>query len=220
MKAKVLLVDDHPVVREGLSLRINRQNDMVVCGEAENGAEALEKAAALCPDIVVLDLILRDDNGLDVLKDIKIRHPRLPVLVLSIQDERIYAGRVLQAGARGYIMKQEVTSKVIVAIRQILQGHVYLSDSAGLRLLDSMARGNPQPQRSPVEHLSNRELEVYRLLGEGLTTRAVAQKLHVSIKTVETYCERIKSHLHLATRNELLREAVLWVHTQQRPTEP
>jgi len=214
-KTSVLIVDDHPVVREGLALRINRQPDLEVCGEAESPAEALRQIAACKPDLAIVDLLLKDGSGLELIRDIHTRHPRLPVLALSIQDERLYARRALQAGAKGYIMKQEATDKVVEAIRHVLSGHVYLSDPMRLRLLDSLAGSDSMSFLSPIEQLSDRELEVFRLLGEGLGTRQIAERLHLSVKTVETYCDRIKVRLNLASRSELVRDAVLWVHDGQ-----
>ncbi len=214
-KAGVLIVDDHPVVREGLALRINRQPDLEVCGEAESPAEALGQIAACKPDLAIVDLLLKDGSGLELIRDIQTRHPRLLVLALSIQDERLYARRALQAGAKGYIMKQEATDKVVEAIRYVLSGHVYLSDPMRRRLLDSLAGSDSTSFLSPIEQLSNRELEVFRLLGEGMSTRQIAERLHLSVKTIETYCDRIKVRLNLATRSELVRDAVLWVHEVQ-----
>ena len=162
-----------------------------------------------------MDLLLKDGSGLELIRDVQTRHPRLPVLALSIQDERLYARRALQAGAKGYIMKQEATDKVVEAIRHVLSGHVYLSDPMRLRLLDSLAGSDSTSFLSPIEQLSDRELEVFRLLGEGLGTRQIAERLHLSVKTVETYCDRIKVRLNLASRGELVRDAVLWVHEGQ-----
>ncbi len=214
-KAGVLIVDDHPVVREGLALRINRQPDLEVCGEAESPAEALRQIAACKPDLAIVDLLLKDGSGLELIRDIQTRHPLLPVVALSIQDERLYGRRALQAGAKGYIMKQEATDKVVDAIRHVLSGHVYLSDPMRLRLLDSLAGSDSTSFLSPIEQLSNRELEVFRLLGEGLATRQIAARLHLGVKTIETYCDRIKVRLNLASRSELVRDAVLWVHEEQ-----
>jgi len=214
-KASVLIVDDHPVVREGLALRINRQPDLEVCGEAESPAEALRQIAASGPDLAIVDLLLKDGSGLELIRDIHARHPHLPVLALSILDERVYATRAFQAGAKGYIMKQEATDKVVEAIHHVFSGHVYLSDPMRLRLLDSLAGSDSTSFLSPIEQLSDRELEVFRLLGEGLGTRQIAERLHLSVKTVETYCDRIKVRLNLASRSELVRDAVLWVHDGQ-----
>jgi DNA-binding NarL/FixJ family response regulator len=214
-KKKILLVDDHPVVREGLTMRIQRQPDLTVCGEADGCREALAQIDASQPDLVVVDLVLQDGGGLQLIHDIRSRHPHLAVLALSVGDERIYARRALEAGARGYMMKVAVTEEVVAAIRQILDGHVYVSPAMQTRLLDSLAAGNANADGSPDERLTNREVEVFRLLGAGLRTREIATRLHLSIKTVETYCERIKASLGLSSFPELLREAILWVHSQE-----
>jgi DNA-binding NarL/FixJ family response regulator len=166
----------------------------------------------------VVDLVLQDGSGLQLVHDIRSRHPHLAILALSVEDERIYARRALQAGAQGYLMKVAVTEEVVVAIRQILDGHVYVSPAMQIRLLDSLATGHVPVDGSPTERLTNREVEVFRLLGTGLRTREVATRLHVSIKTIETYCERIKATLGLSSFPELLREAILWVHSQQPGT--
>jgi DNA-binding NarL/FixJ family response regulator len=215
-KARILIVDDHPTVREGLALRIDRQPDLGVCGEAASRTEALRMIEASRPDVVVVDLVLEDSSGLDLIRDIKGRHPGLPVLALSAKDECLYARRAIQAGARGYIMKREATEGVIEALRQVLAGHVYLSEQMKVRLLDGLAEGEPQAFLLPIEQLSDRELEVFRLLGEGLRTRQIAERLHLSVKTIETYYERIKLGLRLSTLNELMRHAVLWASESQR----
>jgi DNA-binding NarL/FixJ family response regulator len=214
-KTNILLVDDHPVVRDGLAMRIQRQPDWEVCGESNGCRDALAQILACRPDLVVLDLVLPDGNGLQLIRDIRARYPRVAVLVLSMHDERIYARRALQAGARGYLMKQEATEQVVEAIRQVLDGHVYVSPAMRLRLVDTLAdRGSPAAD-SPADRLTDRELEVFRLLGEGHRTRAIAAALHVSIKTVETYCERIKTRLNLSSYPELIREAALWANGQE-----
>jgi len=214
-KTKILLVDDHPVVRDGLAMRIERQPDLTICGQADGYRSALAQIEACRPDLVVVDLLLRDGSGLQLIRDIRSRHPRLPVLVLSMQDERLYARRALRAGARGYLMKGEATEQVVDAIRQILAGHVYLSPAMRVCLLDSLALDGSSEPESPVERLSDRELEVFRLLGEGLRTRQIAARLHLSIKTVETYCERIKGALRVSSHPELIREAVLWARDRE-----
>lgn len=213
-KRKVLIVDDHPVVREGLTLRVNRQSDLVVCGEAQNAAETLKLVVQEQPDIVLVDLMLKEGSGLDLIRDIASRHHGLPVLVLSVQDERMYAPRALQAGAKGYIMKNEVTEKVVDAIRHVLDGHVYLSSQMRARFLDGLAKGTTPAADPPQVRFSDRELQVYQLLGAGLGTREIAAQLHLSTNTIETYYERIKLRLGLQTRDELLRHATLWNHEQ------
>ena len=218
-KTRILLVDDHPVVREGLAMRIQRQPDWTVCGEAGGCREALAAVAANRPDVVIVDLVLPDGSGLQLIRDIHARYPQMAVLALSMQDERIYARRVLDAGARGYLMKQEATDQVVEAIRKILGGHVYVSAAMRQRLVDSLAHADGSSAGASAEKLTDRELEVFRLLGEGHRTRETAARLHVSIKTVQTYCERIKITLGLSNFSELIREATLWVHGQRSDDE-
>jgi DNA-binding NarL/FixJ family response regulator len=213
-KARILIIDDHPIVREGLLRRINRQPDLEVCGEAGAAAEAMKSIAANRPDLVVVDLTLQDKSGLELIKDVQIRHPRLPVLVLSMHDENLYAERALRAGARGYVMKQEAPEHVIEAIRRVLAGNVYLSVKMSAKLLGTFVAGKPQAAASPVESLSDRELEVFRMIGSGLASRQIAEKLHISIKTVDAYRLRIKAKLNLESATELTQHAILWVHKQ------
>lgn len=214
-KTRIFLVDDHPVVRDGLTMRIQRQPDWTVCGESNTCRDALAQIPAVRPNLMVVDLILPDGSGLQLIRDIRARHPHVAMLALSMQDERIYAVRALEAGARGYLMKQEATEQVVEAIRQILGGHIYVSPAMRQRLVDSLANHDCPAAGSPTERLTDRELEVFHLLGEGHRTREIAAKLHVSIKTVATYCERIKISLNLSSFPELLREAALWVHSQE-----
>ena len=213
-KVRVLIVDDHPVVREGLARRIDRQPDLEVCGEAESAHEALAAIASRKAGFVIVDLALKESSGLELIKDIRIRYPELPILVLSMQDESVYAERALLAGARGYIMKHEATENVIVAIRQVLRGRLYLSDRMSSRLLDTLFAAKGQPGMSSVDLLTDRELEVFDFLGQGLATRQIAERLHLSIKTIEAYREHIKQKLKLANATELVRRAVLWVQSR------
>jgi DNA-binding NarL/FixJ family response regulator len=209
VKHRVLVVDDHPVVRQGIIQLINGQADLEVCCEAETGKDALSEIAAHKPDVAVVDLSLRDTSGIELVKDIKIRYPKFPVLVLSMHDESIYAERALRAGARGYIMKEEATGNVLTAIRQVLDGKVYLSNRMTSRLLTSLASGRP-PADSPVSHLSDRELEVLQLIGGGQGTAQIARKLHLSVKTVESYRAHLKEKLNLNGATELQYFAIQW----------
>jgi DNA-binding NarL/FixJ family response regulator len=209
-KHRVLLVDDHPIVRQGLALLIDRENDLSVCGEAEGAHSAFHAVATLRPDIVVLDISLSGPDGLDVLKEIRAKTTHLPVLILSMHDESIYAERAMRAGANGYIMKQEATEKVLIAIRRILQGEVYLSDRLTNSMLRQYVRGIASAQASPLENLTDRELEVFRLIGEGHGTRQIADQLHVSVKTIESYQAHIKDKLALKNARELLQHAIEW----------
>jgi DNA-binding NarL/FixJ family response regulator len=207
-------VDDHPIVREGLARRIERQGDLTVCGEAESAADALMAVNDLAPDLVVVDLTLKDKSGLELIKDLRVRHPQVPVLVLSMHDETHYAERALRAGAGGYIMKQEAAENVLVAIRRVLDGQVYLSDRMADRLLGAIVGEQAGPSQSPVDRLSDRELEVFEMIGTGLGTREIADRLHVSIKTVEAYRANIKDKLHLQTAMELAHRAFHWVQNE------
>src|SRR5277367_4655657 len=206
-KGKVFLVDDHPIVRQGLALLINGEADLMVCGEAEGGFAALQMVGEIRPDILVLDISLNGPDGIELLKTIRIQDSALPVLILSMHDESTYAERALRAGANGYIMKQEATEKVLVAIRHILQGEVYLSDRLTKRLLLQFVHGSISP-RDPLAKLSDRELEVYRLIGAGHATRQIADELHVSTKTVESYQAHIKEKLSLRNARELVQHAI------------
>jgi DNA-binding NarL/FixJ family response regulator len=209
-KHSVLLVDDHPIVRQGLALLIDRESDLSVCGEAEGANSAFQAIATLRPDVVVLDISLNGRDGLDVLKEIRTKTTNLPVLILSMHDESIYAERAMRAGANGYIMKQEATEKVLVAIRRILQGEVYLSDRLTSTMLQQFVHGTSAPKSSPLLNLTDRELEVFRLMGEGRGTRQIADELHLSVKTIESYQAHLKEKLALRNARELLQHAIEW----------
>jgi DNA-binding NarL/FixJ family response regulator len=208
-KCRVLLVDDHPVVRQGLALFIDRESDLTVCGQANDATSALQVIRNSTPDFVVLDISLEGPDGLELLKILRAEYPKLPVLVLSMHDELLYAERALRAGANGYIMKQEATDRVLTAIRHILGGDVYLSDRLTKRMLQQFVNGSAPP-RDPLAKLSDRELEVYRLIGTGHGTRQIADELHVSTKTIESYQAHIKEKLALRNARELVQHAVEW----------
>lgn len=210
-KARVVVVDDHAVVRQGLTQLINREKDMSVCGDAETAADALKVIASTHPDVAIVDVSLKEDSGLELVKDIRIRFPKLSVLVLSMHDETFYAERFLRAGARGYIMKEVATEKVMVAIRRVLAGEVYLSERMSTRILHKLVEGPTRSSESMLDALSDRELEVFRLIGRGLGTREIAKRLHVSVKTVEAHRAHIKEKLHLASATELLQQAIQWM---------
>ena len=211
-KAKIIVVDDHPIVRQGLTELINHENDLVVCCQAEGASEAMEFIKESDPDIIIVDISLKETNGLELIKDIKVRYPQLPILVLSMHDEFLYAERSLRAGARGYIMKQEATDRVIMAIRKVLKGELYISDSMTAKMVDRLVGG--ATESSPVNALSDRELEVFDMLGQGHGTRYISEKLHLSIKTIETYRAHIKRKLNLSDATELIQHAVQWVNTR------
>src|ERR1700730_5668749 len=207
-KRTVFVVDDHPLLRQGLALLINQQQDLEVCGEAEEAQAAMEAIAKRRPDILIADISLNGPDGLDLLKGLRASYPDLPVLILSMHDESIYAERALRARANGYIMKQEATEKVLVAVRRILSGDIYLSDRMANKLLHQYLSGSAADSKSRLSTLSDRELEVFRLIGEARTTRQIAEKLHLSIKTVETYQAHIKDKLSLRSGRELVQHAI------------
>ncbi len=208
--AKILIVDDHPIVRHGLAQLINDVPGLTVCGASATPSEALRELVATDPQLVLLDLSLGDDSGLELLKAFKARRPDLPVLVLSMHDEAYYADRVLRAGAMGYVMKQEPADKMITAIHQVLSGNVYLSEAMAASMLTRMVGEKMMTDGSPVDRLTDRELQVFEYIGRGLGTRQIAERLHLSIKTVENYREHLKAKLKLKTSAELVRYAVRW----------
>ena len=209
-KKTVFVVDDHPIVRQGLALLINQETDLTVCGEAEEMYSALSAIQAVRPDILIVDISLNGPDGLELLKNIRLGAPRLPVLILSMHDESIYAERALRAGANGYIMKQEATEKVLVALRRILSGEIYVSDRIANSMLRHYVRGASPSEHTSVSDLTDRELEVFRLIGEGQGTRQIAEALHLSVKTVESYQAHIKEKLSLRSARELVQHAVEW----------
>jgi DNA-binding NarL/FixJ family response regulator len=216
--ARVFLVDDHPLVRESLASLIERQSGLTVCGEAGGADEALAAIGTSRPDVAIVDLSLGGRPGLELVRDLKLMHPGVAVLVLSMHDENLYAERALRAGARGYVMKREATRNVTDAIRCVLDGRVYLSARMATALATKFVGGAPETDESPVARLSDRELEVFRLLGQGMATRQIADALHVSAKTVQAFSARIKEKLGLSSSTELLREAIRWAE-EQRGTE-
>jgi len=211
---KVFLIDDHPLVRESLTSLINQQPDLVTCGEAEDTPSAMRAIVREQPDVAIIDISLKEGSGMELIRLIKARAPRVAMIVLSMHDEKIYAERAIRAGARGYVMKRESTKRIITAIRQVLQGRLALSEQMSARFAEKFVSGRQTVGESPVEDLSDRELEVFNLLGRGLETRQVAETLNVSIKTVQAYCARIKQKRKLSTATELLREAIRWNELQ------
>lgn len=212
-KAKVFIVDDHPIVREGLSQLIHQEEDLRVCGVSKSASEALEFLRNIKPEIAIVDLSLKGASGIDLIKEIKARYPHLLILVLSMHDESIYAERVLRAGARGYIMKQEDPGKVMEAIRKILAGDIYVSPKMSMRILEKTVNASFSLTASPVDMLSDRELEVFQMIGRGMGTRQIAKEIFLSIKTVETYKEHIKDKMNLDNATALVRQAVQWVES-------
>lgn len=219
-RKRVFLVDDHPMVRERLALLIDQQADLRVCGEACDVVEALEGIARECPDIALVDLSLRASSGLDLIKDLKARGSKVPVLVLSMHDESLYAERVLRAGALGYVSKQESTRNILAAVRHVLGGGIHMSPGMAGALVKRMVGGLQDLETSPVARLADRELEVFQLIGRGQGTRKIAESLGLSVKTVESYRARIKEKLQLDDGVQLLQRAVQWVegYDDQKPS--
>lgn len=209
--ARILIVDDHPIVREGLAAVLSRQPDLQVCGESASVAEAMKLIESKHPDLAIIDLSLADGSGLDLIKRIRTRDTAIKMLVLSMSDESLYAERALRAGAMGFLHKQEAREKLIGAIRQILDGKIFVSETINERMLQQVMMGHQPLQQSAIESLSDRELEVFELIGHGLGSSEIAQRLHLGIKTIETHRQRIKGKLDLKNSLELVRHATQWV---------
>jgi len=214
-RKQIFVVDDHPIVRRGFAMLINQENDLTVCGEAEDVQPAFEGILARKPDLVILDISLKSGSGIDLIKSLKDHLPYLPILVVSMHDEFLYGERAIRAGAKGYVMKQEADEVVVGAIRHVLNGGIYLSEQIKEKMLLAMSNRGRPTQESPIERLSDRELEVFRLLGMGRGTRQIAEEINVSIKTVESYRARIKEKMSIDNATELLQQAVLWVQHEQ-----
>jgi DNA-binding NarL/FixJ family response regulator len=209
-RKRILLVDDHAVVRFGIAQLINQQSDLVVCGEEEDAAHALSAIGKLRPDLVIADISLKDSSGLELMRNIKAQYSGLPVLVVSAHDESVYAEIAFRAGALGYLMKGDALDRVVSAIRRVLSGNVYVSDTLAAKMLQQI-RGQKDLAESSVKGLSDRELEVFQLIGQWKKTKEIAGELHLSIKTVEYYREQIKQKLHLKSAVELTQHATGWV---------
>jgi DNA-binding NarL/FixJ family response regulator len=207
---RVFIVDDHPIVRQGLGQLINHEPDLKVCGEAEGVKEARASLGEAEPDVVIVDLSLRDSDGLELIKDIRSKYKNLPVLVLSMHDESIYAERLLSAGANGYIMKQAAADQLLIALRRVLGGGIYVSESVGASMIERFAVSGLKQRNDPIDRLSNRELQIMNLIGRGKGTRQIADDLNLSIKTVESHRQRIKKKLNLESSPQLVQFAVNW----------
>jgi DNA-binding NarL/FixJ family response regulator len=212
---RVLIVDDHPLLRKGVGQLIDQEKDLMVVGEAEDANKAITAIENTKPDVALIDITLNGSSGIELLKNIKVRFPKLKMLVLSMHDESVYAHRALRAGASGYIMKQEGPEKVLTALRKVLKGEVYLSEHLGNRILHTLVNGRAALPISPVEELSDRELEVFSLIGLGHGTRPIAEKLHLSIKTIESHRAHIKEKLNLQNATELVHHAIQWVQSER-----
>lgn len=213
-KTKVLIVDDHPIVRQGLIQLIHQEKDLTVCGEAESARQALGVVEKTAPDVAIVDISLGGTSGIELVKNLKVRYPRLLILVHSMHDEALYAERLLRAGASGYIMKQEATERVLNAIRKVLGGEIYLSERMGAKMMQQLVGGKTASTGSPIERLSDRELEVFGLIGQGHGTRQIAEKMHLSVKTIESHRAHIKEKLNLKSANELVLHAIQWVQNE------
>ena len=216
-RKRILLVDDHPMMRQGLAQLINNEPDLEAVAEAPNAFEAMDIIRREPPDLVLADISLPQKNGLELIKDIQAWSPQLPVLVVSMHDETMYAERVLRAGGRGYIMKQEGGKKLLQAIRQVLTGQIYVSEPMSAKILEIFSGHRLSGGASPVEKLSDREFEVFQLIGEGKGTREIAEQLHLSPKTVEVHRANVKTKLELKSGPELIHYAIRWIESQ-RPT--
>ncbi|MGN6369207.1 MAG: response regulator transcription factor [Phycisphaerae bacterium] len=207
-KKKIFIVDDHPIVRQGLMQLINNEPDLTICGQGEDAYQALKLIRQLKPDVTLLDISLKDTGGIELLKEMRAQDPELKVLILSMHDESLYAERALRAGARGYVMKQEAPQILLGAIRKVLKGEVYVSDKMSAVLLQRMV-GNRKPEGAlPMDRLTDREMEIFRMIGAGMTVKEIAEKLFLSAKTIEAHREHIKEKLGLKTSAELLRFAI------------
>jgi DNA-binding NarL/FixJ family response regulator len=215
-QTRILIVDDHPMMREGLAQLIAQQADMMVCGEAGEAGEALEKVRLLKPNLVLADITLPGRDGLELIKDIQSLEAGVPILVISMHDEAFYAERVLRAGGRGYVMKQEGGKKIMEAIRQVSAGQIFVSEKMSARILELFAGHRPQAGKSAVQNLTDREFEVYQLIGQGMGTKEMAVELHVSPKTVEVHRANIKTKLQVKSMAELIRHAVRWAESERR----
>lgn len=212
----VLIVDDHPLIREGLRSKIERENGLVVCGEAEDGEEALNRLETAEPDVAIVDISLPGISGLELIKHMQALKPEMVVLVLSRHDEELYARRAIRAGARGYVMKRKAGEAIIKAIHQVLAGGIYVSRKINQEMLESIgSHGHNHPTDSPIKRLSDRELEVFELMGRGLGSSDIADQMSISVKTVQSYRSRIKDKLHVDNANELMRRAFHWVEGKE-----
>ena len=213
-RARVLIVDDHPITRSGLVHMINHEPDLMVCGEAENAAQALDLLEVSQPDLLLVDITLPGKSGLELIKDVKAMHPELTMLVISMHDESLYADRLLRAGARGYITKHEGGEKLIGAVRHVLGGNIYVSEHMSAHILEIFSSGHKTAERSAIEQLSDREFEVFELIGAGLSANQIATRLHLSAKTVDAHRANIKTKLKIKSSSELISYAARWIADQ------
>jgi len=214
-KSRIFIVDDHPLVREGLSNLINGQDDLIVCGEAEGSVQAIAGIRKARPNVALIDISLRNESGLELVKNLGSQFPHVALIVLSMHDEALYGERAMRAGASGYVMKRETSKSVLASIRRVLEGGVYVSEKIVNRMARKVGRSREPVASSPVERLSDRELEIFRLLGQGRTSSQIADDLKLSLKTVQAYCARAKQKFGVTSLTDLLREAIRWEDASQ-----
>lgn len=212
---RIVLVDDHAVVRQGIALMLNQEDDLEVCGEAESANDALDVLEQTHPDAAIVDLKLKDSSGMELIKDIRIRFPEVRILVLSMRDEGFYAERVLRAGAMGYVTKEEGPQCVLTALRSVLNGTIHVSERMATKVMSRIVQGAEGPEKTPIDSLSDRELEIFEMIGQGLPTREIASRLHISPKTVDSHREHIKTKLQIDSATDLLKHAIQWVQMQE-----
>lgn len=213
-KFKIFLVDDHPITRQGVAALINGERNLVVCGEADSAPKALEAITKVQPDLAIVDISLKTMSGIELIKNLKVLDPKLPILVMSMHDESLYAERALRAGAQGYIMKQEASEKVLTAIQRVLDGELYLSDAMKEKMLHRIVSTKKEETGFSIDRLSDREMEVFQLIGNGFSTRQIASQLNLSVKTIDSYREHLKLKLSLEKGSDLVRYAIQWVKSQ------
>ncbi len=211
---KIFLVDDHPVTRQGIAMLIDQEADFIVCGEADNGPLAVELIPKVSPDMAIIDISLKTTSGIELLKDLKTLMPDLPVLVMSMHDESLYAERALRAGARGYVMKDEPSEVVLIAIRRVLAGELHLSERVKEKMLNRLAHGRKDQVAFSMDTLSDREMEVFQLIGNGFGTRQIAERLNLSVKTIDSYREHLKLKLQLESGADLVHHAIQWMKSE------
>ena len=215
---RVLIVDDHPIVRQGLRRVMENEEDLTVCGEAETARDARIAIKELVPDVMIADISLKQGDGIELVRDVRAHYPQLPILVLSMHDETIYAERMLSAGANGYIMKQAASEQFLVSLRRVLDGGIYVSEAVGNNMIQKFAAGGAYISANPIDRLSNRELQILHMIGKGMSTRETAHSLNLSVKTVESHRQRIKRKLNLTTGTQLVQYAVNWFTGREAAT--
>src|SRR6202051_5068333 len=216
---RVLIVDDHPIVRQGLRRVMENEDDLTVGGEAETARDARTAIKEFSPDVMIADISLKQGDGIELVRDVRAHYPQLPILVLSMHDETIYAERMLSAGANGYIMKQAASEQFLVSLRRVLDGGIYVSDAVGNNMIQKFAAGGSYISANPIDRLSNRELQILHMIGKGMSTRETAESLNLSIKTVESHRQRIKRKLNLSTGTQLVQYAVNWFTGREAGTQ-